>query len=115
MIFVHPELSERLINFKYFSGLLFVMTPLKSLYLVRNAHVIPPFKSEWYFAHLLGLYIAFLWLVLMPPQSPFHMTPGDLTGLHTDGTVQGVIVQLDHILQHIEVPVPLYFSHIIPQ
>ena len=43
------------------------------------------------------------------------MTPGDLTGFHTNGTMQGVIVQLDQILQHIDVPVPLYFSHVIPQ
>ena len=91
------------------------MTPLKCLCLVRNAHVIPLFKSEWYFVHLPGLYVAFLWLVLMPPQSPFHMTPGDLTGFHTDGMMQDVFVQLDHILQHVDVPVPLYFSHVIPQ
>ena len=91
------------------------MTPLKCLCHVRNAHVMPPFKSEWYFVHLPGLYVAFLWLVLMPLQSPFHTIPGDLTGFHTDGTMQGVIVRLDQILQHVNVPVPLYFSHVIPQ
>ena len=61
------------------------------------------------------LVVAFIGLVLMPPQSHVHMTLGDLTGFHADSLMQGVIVQLDHVLQHVNIPVLPHFYHVIPQ
>ena len=92
MIFVHFQAHKRLINLKYFSGPLFIMTPLERLCLVRYMHMIPLFKSKGYLTQLLGLFVDFLGFVLMLPQSLLHMTLGDLTGFYADSLMQHVIV-----------------------